>query len=60
MVIALLAVAALALYGLLRNGHLGYGSAIVAALFGFLLACTPIREPALDALRALINAIPNL
>ncbi|MET8297888.1 hypothetical protein ABZW02_28105 [Streptomyces sp. NPDC005180] len=56
----LIVLAGLALYGLIRHGHLGYGSAVVAGVFGFLLGTTDVGQPALRLIADLINQIPQL
>ncbi|MFD9224552.1 hypothetical protein ACFWDI_32195 [Streptomyces sp. NPDC060064] len=50
----------LVLFFLLRSKTLGYGSAFVAAMFGFFLASTGASGPINELTAAVINAIPNL
>ncbi|MFB7370341.1 hypothetical protein ACFC0D_10910 [Streptomyces sp. NPDC056222] len=50
----------LVLFFLLRSKTLGYGSAFVAAMFGFFLASTGASGPINELATAVINAIPNL
>ncbi|MFF0741984.1 hypothetical protein ACFYVL_16460 [Streptomyces sp. NPDC004111] len=45
---------------ILRLSRTGYGTAIVAALFGFFLAATGAGGPVTDFIRHAINAIPEL
>ncbi|MEV7613282.1 hypothetical protein [Streptomyces sp. NPDC089799] len=59
MVIVLILALGAALYGLLRHQYLGYGSAVVAVLLGFLIGCTEAREPVLYAITELVRAIPT-
>ncbi|MEU9719063.1 hypothetical protein [Streptomyces sp. NPDC047976] len=57
---ALIVLAGLAVAGLIRHGHLGYGSALVASVFGFLLGTTDVGQPTLRLIADLINQIPEL
>ena len=50
----------LVLFFLLRSKTLGYGSAFVAAMFGFFLASTGAAGPINELTAAVINAIPDL
>ncbi|MEU8525196.1 hypothetical protein AB0C77_06275 [Streptomyces sp. NPDC048629] len=50
----------LVLFFLLRSGSLGYGSAFIAAGFGFFLASTGAAEPINNLAHAVVDAIPNL
>ncbi|GAA2466538.1 hypothetical protein [Streptomyces macrosporus] len=50
----------LVLFFLLRSKTLGYGSAFVAAMFGFFLASTGAAGPINELTAAVIDAIPDL
>lgn len=50
----------LVLFFLLRSKTLGYGSAFVAAMFGFFLASTGASGPINELAAAVISAIPDL
>ncbi|ANS67959.1 hypothetical protein SLINC_5735 [Streptomyces lincolnensis] len=47
------------LFMLLRSKTLGFGSAFVAAMFGFYLASTGAAGTVDQLMAALINALPN-
>ncbi|MEU7566357.1 hypothetical protein ACFV08_02325 [Streptomyces fradiae] len=50
----------LILFFLLRSNSLSYGSAFIAAMFGFFLASTGAAGPVNQLTAAFINALPNL
>ncbi|KJY36246.1 MULTISPECIES: hypothetical protein [Streptomyces] len=58
--VSLVALFGLVLFFLLRSRTLGYGSAFIAAMFGFFLASTGAATPINQLAQAVIHAIPNL
>ncbi|MEU8622047.1 hypothetical protein [Streptomyces sp. NPDC048623] len=58
--VSLVAVFGLVLFFLLRSKELGYGSAFIAAGFGFFLAATGAAGPINQLTTDLITAISNL
>jgi len=58
--VSLVALFGLVLFFLLRSHTLGYGSAFVAAMFGFFLASTGAAGPVNELTAAVLNAIPDL
>ncbi|GLV86581.1 hypothetical protein Slala03_62700 [Streptomyces lavendulae subsp. lavendulae] len=58
--VSLVALFGLVLFFLLRSRTVGYGSAFIAAGFGFFLASTGAATPINQLAQAVINAIPNL
>ncbi|MFI6640121.1 hypothetical protein [Streptomyces sp. NPDC050504] len=60
MTVSLVALFGLVLFFLLRSKTLGYGSAFIAAMFGFHLAATGAYQPVTDLTTAVVNAIGNL
>ncbi|MFD5322922.1 hypothetical protein [Streptomyces sp. NPDC127092] len=58
--ISLVALFGFILVILLRTRHLGYGSAFVAAMFGFTLASTGAATLVNHLISAALNAIQNL
>ncbi|MFB8019159.1 hypothetical protein ACIQ1S_01830 [Streptomyces griseus] len=58
--VSLVALFGLVLFFLLRSKTLGWGSAFIAAMFGFFLASTGASGPINNLTTALIAAIPDL
>ncbi|MEV7830837.1 hypothetical protein AB0P12_09470 [Streptomyces subrutilus] len=58
--VSLVALFGLVLFFLLRSRTVGYGSAFIAAGFGFFLASTGAATPINQLAQAVINAIPNM
>ncbi|MEU1222117.1 hypothetical protein AB0F05_26935 [Streptomyces microflavus] len=58
--VSLVALFGLVLFFLLRSKTLGWGSAFIAAMFGFFLASTGASGPINNLTTALIDAIPDL
>ncbi|MEU6214250.1 hypothetical protein ABZ891_30685 [Streptomyces sp. NPDC047023] len=58
--VSLVALFGLVLFFLLRSRTVGYGSAFIAAGFGFFLASTGAAAPINQLAKAVINAIPNM
>ncbi|MFF9840369.1 hypothetical protein [Streptomyces sp. NPDC013740] len=58
--VSLVALVGLVLFFLLRSKTLGYGSAFIAAMFGFFLASTGAAGPINQLADAVLDAIPNL
>ncbi|WP_435057228.1 hypothetical protein [Streptomyces sp. bgisy060] len=58
--VSLVALFGLVLFFLLRSKTLGYGSAFIAAGFGFFLASTGAATPINQLANAVLDAIPNL
>ncbi|MFI1809898.1 hypothetical protein ACH414_06095 [Streptomyces sp. NPDC020422] len=58
--VSLVALFGLVLFFLLRSNTLGYGSAFIAATFGFFLASTGAAGPINQLANAVLDAIPNL
>ena len=58
--VSLVALFGIALVILLRSRHLGYGSAFVAAMFGFTLASTGAAALVDQLITAAVHAIHNL
>ncbi|MFD7610923.1 hypothetical protein [Streptomyces sp. NPDC059828] len=58
--VSLVALFGLVLFFLLRSNTLGYGSAFIAAGFGFFLASTGASGPINELARAVIDAIGQL
>ncbi|MEV3989051.1 hypothetical protein AB0J57_09080 [Streptomyces sp. NPDC049837] len=57
--VSLVLVFGFVLFMLLRSKSLGYGSAFIAAMFGFFLASTGASGPITELTAAVINAIPD-
>jgi hypothetical protein len=58
--VSLVALFGLVLFFLLRSKSLGYGSAFIAAAFGFFLASTGAASPINELATAVINAVGDL
>ncbi|MFF7727669.1 hypothetical protein [Streptomyces sp. NPDC008001] len=58
--VSLVFLTGLVLFFLLRSKSLGYGSAFVAAMFGFYLASTGAAGPVNQLTAAVVNALGNL
>ncbi|MFI8425094.1 hypothetical protein [Streptomyces sp. NPDC085479] len=58
--ISLVVLFGLVLFFLLRSRSLGYGSAFIAAGFGFFLASTGAAGPINQLANAVLDAIPDL
>ncbi|MET8534745.1 hypothetical protein ABZV67_23190 [Streptomyces sp. NPDC005065] len=58
--VSLVALFGLVLFFLLRSKSLGYGSALIAAGFGFFLASTGASSPINQLATAVIDAMGNL
>ncbi|MFD5428126.1 hypothetical protein [Streptomyces sp. NPDC127084] len=58
--VSLVALFGLVLFFLLRSNTLGYGSAFIAAGFGFFLASTGASGPINELARAVIDAVGQL
>ncbi|MER8263017.1 hypothetical protein ABT007_02355 [Streptomyces griseus] len=58
--VSLVALFGLVLFFLLRSKTLGWGSAFIAAMFGFFLASTGASGPINELATAVVNAIPDL
>ncbi|MEU9775700.1 hypothetical protein [Streptomyces sp. NPDC047968] len=58
--VSLVALFGLVLFFLLRARNLGYGSAFIAAGFGFFLASTGAATPINQLTDSVINALSNL
>ncbi|MFF0062662.1 hypothetical protein ACFYRC_14075 [Streptomyces sp. NPDC005279] len=58
--VSLVALFGLVLFFLLRSKTLGYGSAFIAAMFGFYLASTGASGPVNELSAAVIDAIGKL
>ncbi|MFD7673316.1 hypothetical protein [Streptomyces anulatus] len=58
--VSLVSLFGLVLFFLLRSKTLGWGSAFIAAMFGFFLASTGASAPINELTTAVINAIPDL
>ncbi|WP_432090544.1 hypothetical protein [Streptomyces sp. NRRL F-5630] len=58
--VSLVGLFGLVLFFLLRSHTLGYGSAFIAAMFGFFLASTGAATPINQLATAVIDAIPTL
>ncbi|MFH9682017.1 hypothetical protein [Streptomyces globisporus] len=58
--VSLVSLFGLVLFFLLRSKTLGWGSAFIAAMFGFFLASTGASGPINELATAVVNAIPDL
>ncbi|MCX4602384.1 MULTISPECIES: hypothetical protein [Streptomyces] len=58
--VSLVALFGLVLFFLLRSKTLGWGSAFIAAMFGFFLASTGASGPINELTAAVVAAIPDL
>lgn len=58
--ISLVALFGLVLFFLLRSKTLGYGSAFIAAMFGFFLASTGASGPIKELAAAILTAVSDL
>jgi hypothetical protein len=58
--ISLVALFGLVLFFLLRSKTLGYGSAFIAAMFGFFLASTGASGPINELTAAILTAVSDL
>lgn len=58
--VSLVALFGLVLFFLLRSKTLGWGSAFIAAMFGFFLASTGAFGPINELTTAVVAAIPDL
>ncbi|MFH8374768.1 hypothetical protein ACH4A7_14710 [Streptomyces cyaneofuscatus] len=58
--VSLVALFGLVLFFLLRSKTLGWGSAFIAAMFGFFLASTGASGPVNELTTAVVAAIPDL
>ncbi|MEU6936684.1 hypothetical protein ABZ943_08185 [Streptomyces rubiginosohelvolus] len=58
--VSLVALFGLVLFFLLRSKTLGWGSAFIAAMFGFFLASTGASGPINELTTAVVAAIPDL
>ncbi|MEU3319611.1 hypothetical protein [Streptomyces sp. NPDC006785] len=58
--VSLVALFGLVLFFLLRSKTLGWGSAFIAAMFGYFLASTGASAPINELTAAVVAAIPDL